>query len=80
MWIAIQGNIEREVTNSELCKELSAIADREKLHFGYKGKERSFAQRMSNLRAGLGEFFEIHEREGGARKRFFRFIPKQREE
>ncbi len=72
-------NIDREVTSAILCQELANIADSEKIDFWYKGKTRSFAQRLRNLKTALRLFYEIHERTGGGRRKYLSFRPKPSE-
>jgi hypothetical protein len=69
----------REVTNKDLCTELTEVAEKTKVEFPYKGKVRAFAQRMSQLRSNLKEFFIITERPAGGHKTLFSFTPKQEE-
>ena len=75
-----QDNPEREVTNADLCLELTELAEKDGNRFVYSGKARSFAQRMKNLRANLAEFFEITERKVGGRKTLYSFKLKKENE
>jgi hypothetical protein len=72
-------NAGREVTNANLCKELAELAKKDGTIFSYEGKIRAFAQVMSHVRSNLEEFFIITERQGGGRKTFFTFTPRQEE-
>jgi len=76
IWTQKEGNSGRWISNKELCKEFGEIADKEKIDFRDKGRVKSFAQRMVNLRANLREFFEIGERTVGKNKRLYSFTPK----
>jgi len=76
IWVQKEGNAAREISNNDLCKELGEIAEKEKIDFRYKGRVKSFAQRMANLKANLREFFEIGERTVGKRKRLYSFALK----
>jgi hypothetical protein len=69
----------REVTNKELCAELTELAEKTKAPFSYKGNHRGFAQRMSQLRSNLKEFFLITVRSAGGNKTFFTFTLMQEE-
>jgi hypothetical protein len=69
----------REVTNTDLCAELTEVAEKTTVEFPYKGKARAFAQRMSQLRSNLREFFIITERPVGGHKTLFTFTLKQEE-
>ena len=77
LWV--EKNSDKEVTYSDLCRELADVAESSKLDFYWKGKPRGFAQRMSNLKSNLSEFFEIGERTAGGRKKMISFRPKNRE-
>ncbi len=79
LWAWAANNRGREITNADLCRELADLAEKTGIPFRYKGKARAFAQRMSNLRANLSEFFIITERPAGARKKLFTFMPKLEE-
>jgi hypothetical protein len=68
----------REVTNTDLGAELAELAEKKKVDFPYIGKVRAFAQRMSQLRSNLKEFFTITERPAGGHKTLFTFTLKQR--
>jgi hypothetical protein len=70
----------REVTNKELWEELKELAKKEKMDFPYRDNWLSFAQRMTQIRRSLSEFFTISERSKGARKKVYRYRPKWREE
>jgi len=76
IWTQKEGNAGRWISNKDLCKEFGEIAEKEKIDFRDKGRVKSFAQRMANLRANLREFFEIGERTVGKNKRLFSFTPK----
>jgi len=76
-WVAINGNAGREVTNTELCRELAKVAEDQGITFIYEGKTRAFAQRMTNLRPNLMEFFDIIERKAGGHRTCFRFQLKE---
>jgi hypothetical protein len=69
----------REVTNKDLCAELTEVAEKAKVAFPYKGNHRGFAQHMSQLRANLENFFVITKRKVGGNKNLFSFTLKQEE-
>lgn len=75
----VQDNEYKEVTTDTLCHELSDVAEKQGGVFIYKGKTRSFAQRLGNLRPNLEEFFHITDREGGGHKKLFSFQLKESE-
>jgi hypothetical protein len=77
IWSENPTNVGREITNTALCNELSEIADKQKIPFEYKGKTRAFAQRMTNLRENLREFFIITERKASGNKKLFGFTHKE---
>ena len=67
----------REVTNTDLCRDLTELAENAGGQFPYKDKPRAFAQRMSHLRSNLETFFTVTERPGGGHKTLYTFRPKQ---
>jgi hypothetical protein len=69
----------REVTNKDLWAELTEVAEKTKVEFPYKGRDRAFAQRMSQLRSNLKEYFIITERPAGGHTTLFTFTLKQEE-
>ena len=73
----VQDNENMEVTSDTLCRELAAVAEKQGGIFIYKGKTRSFAQRLGNLRPNLEEFFYITDRDGGGHKKLFSFRPRE---
>jgi hypothetical protein len=76
LWIEKPGNSGREITNADLCFELCALAEEKGMEFPYRGKIRSFAQRMANLRANLIQFYDIGQRTGRGRTKYYSFTPK----
>jgi len=76
---AIQ-NPNRRITNVDLCRELSGLAEKKGSKFAFAGRERAFAQKMTRLRPNLEQFFEIADESGRANKRYFRFKLKPEEE
>jgi hypothetical protein len=60
----------REISTTELCSELSKLAEKHNIHFPYKNNVRSFSQKFKNVKSNLEEFFNIQERKGGARKKY----------
>lgn len=76
IWTQKEGNAGRWISNKDLCKEFGEIAEKEKIDFRDKGRVKSFAQRMVNMRANLREFFEIGEKSAGKNKRLFSFTSK----
>jgi hypothetical protein len=78
IWIEKPGNEGQEITNTDLCEELSKIAEEEKIRFPFRGKHKSFAHRMANLRANLNQFFDITQQTRGGRKTFFTYRRKER--
>lgn len=70
-------NEEREVTNTELYKELSDLAEEKRIKSFYKSV-RSFSQRLSNLRSNLEEFFDITERPISGNRKVFTYRLKRR--
>jgi len=75
-----EDNQDREVTNKELWEELKKLAEREKMDFPYKDSFRSFAQRMTQIRRNLSEFFTISERSIGGNRKVYKYRPKWRDE
>ncbi len=77
-WLKKDGgkNVGREVTTSELCKDLCELAEESGIEFIFKGKTKSFAQRLRNLMSTLREFYEIQDETRGGRKRFLSFRPR----
>lgn len=77
-WLTINSgkNVGREVTTSQLCSELATIAASKEIEFIYKGKTRSFAQRLRNIMSTLREYFDINDRPGRARTRYLSFQPR----
>ncbi len=77
-WLTVNSgeNIGREMTTSKLCTELGAIAASKEIEFIYKGKTRSFAQRLRNIMSTLGEYYAIKEHHGKARTRYLSFRPR----
>lgn len=69
----VEANQDKEVTSTELCKELSKIAKIEKINFEFDGQSRSFAQRLPNMIPNLEEFFSISSHTAGGRKKFYKF-------
>jgi hypothetical protein len=61
LW-ATNGNSGREITNTDLCTELSKLADAKGMEFPYKEKTKAFSRRMTNVRANLAQFFKISAR------------------
>jgi hypothetical protein len=78
IWLAKDNgkNVGRELTSADLCRELAGIAEVNEIEFWYKDKTRAFAQRLRNLKSSLQTCFETSERNGGGRKRFLSFWPK----
>ena len=66
----------QEITSTNLCKELSYLADQKRLPFEFKGLEKPFAHRLAQMLPQLEVFFDITQRTGGGRKRFYTFKPK----
>ncbi len=64
------------MTTPELCQELADLAAARGIDFKFRGKARSFAQRLRNLMSTLREFFDIGERRSKGRRRFLSFRPK----
>jgi hypothetical protein len=80
LWKWATKNPSREITNTDLCKELSELAEASGAKFAYQGKPRAFAQRMSHLRSNLEDFFVITERHAGGHKKLFTLTPKREEQ
>jgi hypothetical protein len=59
----------REIATTELCSELSQLAEESGIIFPYKNV-RSFSQKFRNIKSNLEEFFYIKERFGGGRKKY----------
>jgi hypothetical protein len=76
-WVDISGNAGREVTTSQLCKELSNLAERTNREFPYKGQVQSFGQKLSSSLTYLKTIFKISLRIAGkgAKKYAFRCLP-----
>ncbi len=70
----------REITNTDLCKELADLAEASGVTFAYQGKPRAFAQRMSHLQSNLEDFFVMTERQAGGHKKLFTLTPKREEQ
>jgi hypothetical protein len=70
-------NPDKEVTNSELCDELSDLAKEMNIKFKYTAKNRAFAQRMAALRPNMKVLFEIDERPAGGHTKVYKYTPKQ---
>lgn len=66
-------NSDKEVTNTELCKELSILAEKKKINIPYKDNTKSFAQYMRNIRSNLSGFFEITGRKVGGNKTVYKY-------
>lgn len=75
-WINKPENINREITSIDLCKELTAIAEEQKINFFFRDKQRAFAQQMGNLKIGLSEYYDITENVGRGRKKYYSFRKK----
>lgn len=73
----ISGHEGDEVTASDLCQQLSTLADDRGQKFFWKDNQRAFAQRISTLLPNLEQLFDVIVREGGSRKRFYKFSLKQ---
>jgi len=72
-------NSSREVTYTQLCGELTSRVENRGGIFPYKGKERSFAQRMTHMLPNLAPFLDIGQRPVGGRRKLFRFSLKSKE-
>jgi len=75
-----EDNQDREVTNKELWEELKELAEKERMDFPYKDNSLAFAQRMTQIRRHLSEFFTISERSKGGHRKVYRYRPKWRGE
>lgn len=77
-WLAADhgANVAREITSSDLWKELRFLAQRSGTDFSYK-TAKGFAQRLRNLKTTLRQQFDIRERTGRANKRFLSFTLKE---
>ena len=75
----VEANPDKKVTNTQLCQELTALAESRKIEFRHAGRERAFAQKMARLRPNLEQFFEIKVEVGHSRSRTFQFSPKVEE-
>jgi hypothetical protein len=67
----------REISTTELCSELSHLAEKNGILFPYKNNVKSFSQRFTNIKSNLEEFFEIRDRFGGARKKYVTITRKE---
>ena len=76
LWAWANKNPDREITAADLCKELSAIADKLEVNFAYRGNTRGFAQKIGHMKSDLEEFFEISYRRAGGRKKYYKYKPK----
>ncbi len=75
-----EDNQDREVTNKELWEELKELAEKERMDFPYKDNSLAFAQRMTQIRRHLSEFFTISERSKGGHRKVYKYKPKWRGE
>jgi|GEM_PF-6693017 len=71
--IWVETNANREVTSTQLCTELSAIAKRTNVKFPYEGQAKSFAQWLPKIIPSLEECFTISQRTASGRKKLYKF-------
>ena len=68
--IWLEKNSGREISTTELCSELSQLAEENGILFPYKNRVKSFSQKFKNIKSDLEDFFNMPERFGGARKKY----------
>jgi hypothetical protein len=74
-----ENNYNREITSSDLCSELTILAEKKRKYFPFKNNQRGFAQYLKNIRENLKPFLNISYRNCGGRKRLYKFIPRSKE-
>ena len=72
-------NIGREVTTAQLCKELTAVAEENDMHFFFKGNTKALGRRLTNITTLLDQIYVFRDRTVGGRKRLLSFRPKSPE-
>ena len=73
VWLQKPGNVGREVDSGTLFKELSAIAETEKVAWGYKSTM-SLAKRFGNVSFNLQQLLGLVTRKDNRNRNYYSFL------